>query len=49
LEVPVRKLLLGWDQERTVSQDSMKNPESLDYFLNYVKNTKDYSIHGAPS
>lgn len=42
LEVPVRKLLLGWPLEKAVSRDSMLNPGSIDYFLDYRANTSDY-------
>ncbi len=44
LEVPVRKLLLGWALEKAVSRDSMKNPESIEFFLNYVATTTDYKV-----
>jgi acetoacetyl-CoA synthetase len=44
LEVPVRKLLLGWPLEKTASKDSMKNPESINFFVNYVATTTDYKV-----
>jgi acetoacetyl-CoA synthetase len=44
LEVPVRKLLLGWALEKAASRDSMKNPESIDFFLDYVATTTDYKV-----
>jgi acetoacetyl-CoA synthetase len=44
LEVPVRKLLLGWALEKAASRDSMKNPESINFFLDYVASTKDYNV-----
>lgn len=44
LEVPLRKLLMGWPLEKCVSQDSMKNPESIDFFIDYIKTTEDYFI-----
>jgi acetoacetyl-CoA synthetase len=44
MEVPIRKLLLGWPLEKAGSRDIMKNPESLDYFLNYVATTEDYDV-----
>ncbi len=44
LEVPVRKLLLGWALEKAASRDSMKNPESIDFFLDYVATTTDYKL-----
>lgn len=42
LEVPVRKLLLGWPLEKAASRDSMKNPAAIDFFLDYVATTEDY-------
>jgi acetoacetyl-CoA synthetase len=44
LEVPVRKLLLGWPLDKAASRDSMKNPEAINYFLNYVSTTEDYLV-----
>ena len=44
LEVPVRKLLLGWSLEKAASRDSMKNPDSIEFFLNYVETTEDYQV-----
>jgi acetoacetyl-CoA synthetase len=44
MEVPVRKLLLGFSLEKVCSRDIMKNPDSLDYFLNYVATTQDYDV-----
>jgi len=44
LEVPVRKLLLGWPLEKAASRDSMKNPDSIEFFLDYVANTEDFKV-----
>jgi acetoacetyl-CoA synthetase len=44
LEVPVRKLLLGWPLERAASRDSMRNPGAIDFFLDYVATTTDYPV-----
>jgi len=44
LEVPVRKLLLGWPLEKAASRDSMKNPDAVEFFLNYVATTDDYQV-----
>jgi acetoacetyl-CoA synthetase len=44
LEVPVRKLLLGWPLEKAASRDSMKNPAIMDFFLDYVATTDDYTV-----
>ncbi|SIT73399.1 acetoacetate--CoA ligase [Edaphobacillus lindanitolerans] len=37
LEVPIRKLLLGFEAERVINADSMSNPESLPFFLELAK------------
>ncbi|MEN8742949.1 MAG: acetoacetate--CoA ligase [Phaeobacter gallaeciensis] len=44
LEVPVRKLLLGWPEDKALSRDSMKNPGAIDWFVRYVSETTDYSV-----
>jgi len=44
MEVPVRKLLLGWPIEKAASREIMKSPQSIDYFINYVATTDDYEI-----
>lgn len=36
LEVPVKKLLLGGDPARVVNRDSMGNPDSFDFFVDYA-------------
>ncbi|WP_075527285.1 acetoacetate--CoA ligase [Sporosarcina ureilytica] len=37
LEVPIRKLLLGFDADKVINPDSMGNPESLPFFLELAK------------
>lgn len=37
LEVPVRKILLGFDIDQSVSRDAMQNPGSIDYFIRFAK------------
>ena len=44
LEVPVRKLLLGWPLEKAASRDSLKNPATIDFFLDFVATTNDYTV-----
>ena len=41
LEVPVKKLLLGGDPDKTVNRDSMANPDSFDTFIAYAKTLND--------
>jgi len=44
MEVPVRKLLMGWPLEKAGSRDVMKNPEAIDFFIDYAATTQDYSL-----
>jgi acetoacetyl-CoA synthetase len=37
LEVPVKKILMGFPVEKSVSYDSMSNPESMSYFIDIAK------------
>jgi acetoacetyl-CoA synthetase len=44
LEVPVRKILMGFDLAKAVSRDAMMNPRALDYFIAFAREQRDYSI-----
>jgi acetoacetyl-CoA synthetase len=44
MEVPVRKILLGVPVEQAANRNAMANPDSLDFFVNYAKTQKDYSL-----
>ena len=44
MEIPVRKLLLGWPLEKVASREIMKNPESIEFFANFLATTKDYAV-----
>ena len=33
MEVPIRKLLLGFEQQKVINPDSMSNPDSLPFFV----------------
>lgn len=37
LEAPVKKILLGISPDKAANKDSMKNPESLDFFIQMAK------------
>jgi len=37
LETPIKKILLGFDLEKSVNRDAMKNPQSIDYFIEFSK------------
>jgi acetoacetyl-CoA synthetase len=38
MEVPIKKILKGFPLEKAVNKDSMSNPGSLDYFVEFAKN-----------
>ena len=44
LEVPVRRILSGVPVEKAANRDAVANPRSLDYFLDYAKTQRDYSL-----
>lgn len=37
LEVPIRKILLGMQEEKAINKDAMANPSSLDFFIELRK------------
>ena len=37
MEVPIKKILLGQSVEKSVNRDSMANPNSIDWFVEYAK------------
>lgn len=37
LEIPVRRLLLGQDVEKVINKDTMGNPDSIDFFIEFAK------------
>ena len=37
LEVPVKKILLGQPVEKSVNRDSMSNPQSMDWFIEFAR------------
>jgi acetoacetyl-CoA synthetase len=42
MEVPVRKILMGWPLEKAASRDAMTNPEAIDYFVRFAQESIDY-------
>jgi len=48
MEIPIRKLLMGWPLKEVASVDSMRNPHALDFFLDYVATTDDYRVPRRP-
>ena len=42
MEVPVRKILMGWPLDKAASRDSMMNPEAIDFFVRFAEESIDY-------
>lgn len=37
MEIPVRKLLMGWPVEKSFSSDAMKDPTAMDWYIDYAR------------
>jgi acetoacetyl-CoA synthetase len=48
MEVPVRKILMGWPLEKAASRDAMQNPASIDWYVDFASTSKDYVRPKAP-
>jgi acetoacetyl-CoA synthetase len=44
MEVPVRKILMGWSVDKAVSRDAMSNPASIDFFVEFARSSTDYTL-----
>jgi acetoacetyl-CoA synthetase len=44
MEIPVRKILLGFELEKAANPSAMANPQSLDWFIDFARNSRDYSL-----
>lgn len=42
MEVPVRKILLGWPPDKAASRDAMSDPGAVDWFVDFAATTGDY-------
>ncbi|MFD9899411.1 acetoacetate--CoA ligase [Mesorhizobium sp. NPDC059025] len=42
MEVPIRKILMGWEPGKAASRDAMANPDSLAYFIEFARSSTDY-------
>ncbi|MES2681983.1 MAG: acetoacetate--CoA ligase [Pseudomonadota bacterium] len=47
MEVPVRKILMGWPLEKAASRDAMMNPPAIDYFVRFAQESLDYQWRSA--
>ena len=37
MEAPIKKILLKMSLEKSINFDSMRNPESVDFFIEFAK------------
>jgi acetoacetyl-CoA synthetase len=44
MEVPVRRILMGVPVEKAANRAAMANVDSLDYFVEYARSQRDYSL-----
>jgi len=44
MEVPVRRILMGMPVEKAANRAAMSNVESLEFFLEYVREQRDYRL-----
>jgi acetoacetyl-CoA synthetase len=44
MEVPVRRILMGMPVEQVANRSATANVDSLDYFLQYAREQRDYSL-----
>jgi acetoacetyl-CoA synthetase len=42
MEVPVRKILMGWPLEKAASRDAMAIPGAIDFFVRFAQESLDY-------
>ncbi|SRR5579875_375810 len=46
MEVPVRRILAGVPPAKAANRDAMANPRALDWFIEYERTQRDYSMKG---
>jgi len=44
VEVPVRRILMGASPDKVLNRNAMANPHTLDEFVAYARNQRDYSL-----
>jgi acetoacetyl-CoA synthetase len=44
MEIPVRRILMGAPAERVASRDAMADPSSLDFYIRFAAERRDYSL-----
>jgi acetoacetyl-CoA synthetase len=49
MEVPVRKILMGWSLDKAASRDAMMNPDAIDWFVRFAQESIDYQWRARPA
>ena len=49
MEIPVRKILMGWSLDKAASRDAMMNPDAIDWFVRFAQESIDYQWRAAPA
>lgn len=44
MEVPVRKILMGWPPNKAANPGAMKNPDAIEYFVRFAAESEDYKM-----
>jgi len=44
MEVPVRRILMGVPAEKAANRAAVANPDALDYFIDYARTQRDYTL-----
>jgi acetoacetyl-CoA synthetase len=42
--VPVRRILMGHPVEKAANRNAMRDPQALDFFIEYVGRQTDYQL-----
>jgi acetoacetyl-CoA synthetase len=49
MEVPVRKILMGWSLDKAASRDAMMAPDAIDWFVRFAQESIDYQWRARPA
>ena len=49
MEIPVRKILMGWSLDRAASRDAMMAPDAIDWFVRFAQESIDYQWRARPA
>ena len=44
MEIPIKKILMGGALQKAANKDAMSNPNSLQYFVDFQRTQKEYSL-----